>query len=1577
MKKVLKWTGVVILTPFLLIVFLAVLLYIPPIQNWAVQKVAAYASEETGMEITVGHVHLAFPLDLSIEEAKAIEYGEKRDTVLDVRQVIVDVQLLPLFGGQVEVDALEFHQLKLNTTHFIPDVRVKGFIDLLSVESHGIDLGGETVRVQKATLADATVDVALSDTVPPDTTESENFWKIAVDNLDIQRTDVTVHMPGDTLRLGVYMGKTSATDGSFDLGKGHYQLTKLDWTDGQFEYQTLSTLPDKEKKPSVEGMDFNHILLSNITLGIDSLDYCDPKLSVSLRACSFRERCGLQVDRLTGHIAMDSVALHLPDLELRTPESSLSAAVDMDLNAFDEQHPGKMNIAVHGAFGKQDLLHFLADMPAEFRRQWPNYPLTVDGVVKGNMQKMHIAGLNIKLPTAFSITADGFAGNLTDTDHLYANIDVHAKTHDMRFATTVLDADTRKMFRIPNGISFDGKIRADGPEYSSDFILREGGGMLKGHAMFDAGSMRYNANLRAQALQLQHFLPDYGLHPFTGTIDLTGNGTDPLSTRTGLHAKLNIEKFQFGDYNLDQISADATMRNGVTCVRIDSQNELVKGLVSLDALTNGKLMKATLSCDLSKADLYGLKLVDEQLMLALCAHLDLETDLNQYYKVQGLVSDIVVKEERKFYRPNDIVIDALTRRDTIIAVLDCGDFHLNMHAQGGYEKLMAVGEKLMDEVNRQYADRTIDQLRLREQFPVAAISLSSGRDNFIVRMMQRYGYELGSLSLNMVTSPLSGINGRLHIDSLVVDSILIDTVNFAVRSDSTRISYQAQVRNNKRNPQYTFNALFDGIIYDEGTILGTRLYDDHDELGVRLGLKASMENDGYMLRVYGPDPTLGYKVFHVNKDNYVFLGKGQRISADLRLRADDGQGVQVYSDDADSTALQDITFSLNKFDLEKVLSVVPYTPEVSGMMDGDFHIVQTANDLSVSSNLSVNNLIYEKSPLGNLSSEFVYMPKSDGSHYVDGILNHNGHDVATIVGTYQSEGKGLLDVDLGLARTPLSLLNAFLPAQLLGLYGYGDGTLSVRGPLSKPVVNGEVLLDSAYLQSPAYGVKLRFDNAPVTINGSHLLFENFNMYANNNQPLTITGQFDFSDFDHMNVNMRMRARNFLIIDAKENRYSEAYGKAYVNFLGMMTGEVDNLSMRGRVDVLGATDMTYILRDSPLSADNQLDELVKFTDFSDTTTAQVVNHPAVSGISMDMTMSIDESARIMCALNADKSNYVDLIGGGDLRMQYNATDNLRMTGRYTLSNGEMKYSLPIIPLKTFTIQDGSYIEFTGDMMNPRLNITATEETKANVSSEDGQARSVTFNCGVVITQTLNDMGLEFIIEAPQDMTISNELNTMSKEERGKVAVTMLTTGMYLTDGNTSGFSMNNALSAFLNSQINGIAGNALRTLDLSFGMDNTTDANGNTYTDYSFKFAKRFWDNRLRVIVGGKVSSGSENPNRDDSFFDNVQFEYRLNQGASQFLKLFYKRDSYDWLEGQVGEYGAGFIWRRKLSHFQDLFRFKDKKTQNMPVMQGSGRTRSRQQGQEIRERQGVEAGQVIRETSDKLPVPKDSTVVKE
>lgn len=272
------------------------------------------------------------------------------------------------------------------------------------------------------------------------------------------------------------------------------------------------------------------------------------------------------------------------------------------------------------------------------------------------------------------------------------------------------------------------------------------------------------------------------------------------------------------------------------------------------------------------------------------------------------------------------------------------------------------------------------------------------------------------------------------------------------------------------------------------------------------------------------------------------------------------------------------------------------------------------------------------------------------------------------------------------------------PIRLIGLEGYGDGTLTIKGTTQHPDVNGEVYVDSAYLVSVPYGIRMRFDNDPVRIVGSHLLLENFGLYAYNDEPLTMMGDIDFSNTERVSIDMRMRARNFLLINSKQESKSVAFGKAFVNFFARLQGPLEEMKMRGRLDVLGNTDMTYILLDSPLSTDNRLNELVKFTDFNDSTQT-VVTRPMPNGLDVDLNINVSQGAHIVCDLNVDQTNYIDLLGGGDLRMKYNS-EGINLTGRYTLSNGEMKYSLPVIPLKTFTIKDGSYVEFTGDPMNPK-------------------------------------------------------------------------------------------------------------------------------------------------------------------------------------------------------------------------------------------------------------------------------------
>ena len=39
-----------------------------------------------------------------------------------------------------------------------------------------------------------------------------------------------------------------------------------------------------------------------------------------------------------------------------------------------------------------------------------------------------------------------------------------------------------------------------------------------------------------------------------------------------------------------------------------------------------------------------------------------------------------------------------------------------------------------------------------------------------------------------------------------------------------------------------------------------------------------------------------------------------------------------------------------------------------------------------------------------------------------------------------------------------------------------------------------------------------------------------------------------------------------------------------------------------------------------------------------------------------------------------------------------------------------------------------------------------------------------------------------------------------------------------------------------------------------------------------------------------------------------------------YLNLFYVRDSYDWLEGNVSRFGGGFLWRKKMNSLSDIFK---------------------------------------------------------
>ena len=1689
MKKTIKVLAAIVCTPIALFLVLTLLLYCPPVQRWAVDKAAEVASEKTGMEISVEALRLSFPLDLRLDNLKALQANDslknQKDTIADVKSLTAHMQLLPLLKGRVEVDWLTFKGLMLNTDNLIGDLRIKADLERLHVQSHGVDLGRDSAMVNLAEVKGGYIDIALGDTMPKDTTKSEVLWKINVDKLTLTQTDFRLHLPGDTMSVSAHFGEATARKTLLQLKDNTYKVGALDWHDGALAYS------QNFQPKAARGFDSAHIQLESLHLGVDSFSYADKTIGLHVRAAHFAEQSGLTVKAMQGDFSMDSTQLALSDFRLEMPETKLEGSFRMDMNAFDDLRPGQLLAQLAGYTSLNDLRPLLASVPSDVLRAVPNGRINISGRMAGNLKRATLTNLHLQMPTHFDLTTTGWVENLTAIERLKAHLRLRGRTEDLRFAYHFMPQSVSEMVRIPRGIGLNGTVDINQTAYATDMTVSEGDGRMHVKGAYNTANESYNVSLQAHRFALRHFLPKMELGVLTGNLSAQGQGTDVFSPRATTVVKADIKQFSYGDYTLDGIRTDLLLHGGRLTAKVKSANPMVggdfafngsiggknvdghfRGLIqhadlarlgikdypfvvsgfadvdiksdlnndyfvqgpisqlrlvrhrggkaqevlngSFDVMAHlkasglqaelkghlgnadlrglgigaeryflrgdadisvasnlksnhtvrgslnnllltehrdtavirllagdfvvdggmkGKQVDGQVNATVDHADLYQLGVVEQPLTLSTTTNLKLYTDQQDELMVKGLVGDLQLRDRSQAFTPGDLSIDILSRRDTTHAYIAGGDFKLHADMGGSYNQLASVGTRLISTMQQQMEAKVIDQKALLSQLPNGHFLLDSGTDNFFCELLKQNGYALRAAQADITSSPETGLNGYINVDSLAYQKdFTIDTLRIKLNSDGNTLHYDLAAANTPTN-SYPYRGRINGSFFEKGIVTHALIQDKEGKTGFDLGLRAGMEGDGVKLDITSPTAILGYKAFQVNEDNYIYMGQDQRVSAKMTLKASDGAGVQLYTDDADTTALQDVTLAVHQFELEKVLAVLPFAPKISGTLNGDYHVVQTESDLTISSDMTIKNLIYENAPMGNVGTQLVYMPQEDGSHYVDAIIMKDDEEVGILTGTYKNEGKGDLDAQLSMNHFPLHYINGFVPDQIVGLQGTGEGTLSLRGPLDQLDINGEVFLDSTRLVSAPYGVTMRFADDPVTIEHSRLKFENFEMFANNDQPLNIQGYLDFRDFANMYLDVRMRADNFQLIDAKENARSEAYGKAFINFRGAMRGPLNQLKMSGKIDVLGATDMAYVMRDAQLTSDSELDNLVQFANFNDTI-PEVVNRPDIAGLDMNLTVTVDEQAHIMCYLTADHSNYIDLIGGGTLYMSYDPTNELQLRGRYTLSNGEMKYSLPIIPLRTFQIQDGSYIEFTGNPMQPTLNITATEQVKTAVASSDNsQGRIVDFDCGVRLSKTFPNMGIEFIIEAPEDAQMRNELNMKSDEERSKLAVSMLASGMYL-DNNVGNFAMNSALASFLQTEVNKITGSAFRSmgLDLTANMESTADATGALHTDYTFKFSKRVLNNRLRISMGGKVSTGATTAEENGAYFDNFSLEYRLNQKETQYLKLYYEREAYDWLEGSISEFGGGFSWRRKLRHFKDIFKFKSDDDATIPVI---------------------------------------------
>lgn len=1517
MKKILKWCGIIISIPFALFIIISILIYIPPVQDFIVKKAASMASTATGMDINVGRISLSFPLNLNIHNVSAVQ---ENDTLLNAGKITLKVQMKPLFRKQVEIDAFRLEKISLNTMNMIEGLALKGELGELYLESHGVALSPETATINSFILKDTHMDICIADTAAADTTASEPlYWQFMLQKANLENVAINLSMPLDSMNMGVNIGSATLSEGLVDLRKEAYSIQKFRINNSSARYLSGGKQP-------AEGFDPSYIAIAGLNIGLDSIYYCGNEIKAGIKDFRMKERSGLEIISAGGKIMANDERIGISGLELKTTDSYFSVQAGAEWNISQINNDGSISARIMADIGKNDLFRFLTGMPEDFRKDFPAEPVQIRAGVDGSLNRMRITGVSAEIAEHIRLTAEGYLNDVTDSTKMAAHLDMDGIFPDMKFAQSLIGTTV-----IPADMTIKGSADIRNDSIISSLGLTQGDGIAELNAGFIPNSESFFAEMELKELNIHNFLPSDSLFRVTASLSAEGKGFDIFSPDTRMNIKAGVSNFEYARYSFSGIDMKAGLADGKTNVAFNINDNMMEIGSILDADISSNNIMAKMRTDIKRLDLHSLGLVSQPLKIAQDIDIDARTDMKNRHQAKVSINNIRLTTEKKSFKTKDLNFGVSMTEDSLRTYINSGDMTMLLRTTGGIDKVTDKLTKISTIAAKQWESRTLNLDTLRALLPETSFRLFAGDDNPFVNTLEMSGIGFSKLYASLNTSSANGINSSAYLYGLHTDSLRLDTITFRAIQDTTGIILTGGVKANHTKQQEAFGISLDGGIFNGNARMMVKYDNAQNQTGALIGMEAVLRDKGISLHMLPENPILVYRKFQLNKDNYIFLSDKGRIHADMKLYDEKGTGLQIYSV-PDSTSLQDITVSVNRIDIGEFKRIIPYMPPIEGVINAEAHYIQQKENMFMTAlETDINKLAYSGKPLGNWTMSGVYLPMENSGHHVDGYITRNGNTLAEINGQYRSaasdEDKDKINAHMSLMRFPLELAGAFVPEEMAQLKGYAGGEISVDGSSDTPIINGQLTTDSVNVFIPMTSMNLRFENKPITITNNKLVFNKYSIFSRGKNPYVIDGSIDFADMSSMYMDLKMTARNFEVFNGKKNRTSLVYGKMYIDLNTTIKGTPDAISVRGNANILGSSDFTYILRESPLSVEDRLAETVTFVNFADTAAAQrkPLQEMRPGGIDMLVNLHIDQAVQCKVDINESGTNYMQVEGGGDLAFQYTPDGNMLLNGRYSLMSGEMKYEMPVIPLKTFKIREGSYIEWTGNVMDPKLNIQAYERTRASVTQEGQTARMVSFDVGVSITNRLNDLGFEFTIDAPEDGSMQNELAAMSASQKNKAAVTMLVTGMYISDNSTAKLDANSALNSYLQGQINNIAGNALKTIDLSVGMETTNATEtGDTRTDYNFQFAKRFWNNRVRVVIGGKISTGNAAV-RDESFIDNISLEYRLDNSGTRYIKLFHDKKYANVLEGEVTETGAGIVLKKKVSRIKDLFIFQRKK----------------------------------------------------
>ena len=1303
----------------------------------------------------------------------------------------------------------------------------------------------------------------------------------------------------------------------------------------------------RDAKPKgTDGLDMNYIEVSDLDVEVNDFYNQGTNTVVPVKQLRAKERSGLHITEGSGTVTVDDLGIDVDKIHIKTPMSDINLDGHVDQKMLEGKNDGFMNITTDSKIAVQDVAKAVPSLAPTLKDIPSSHPLAIKGTASGNAQQVNMKNLTLDMPRYAHATVSGRIVNPMDTERMDADLDIDGHFDNINWVKpTLMDKATQQQVNLPP-MDLKGKVKYRQGTVSADATMRTQGGSMAAKGSYNTRTEEYDVDARFNNFPVRAILPRNDTDRLTAHVRANGKGFDFGNPNTAVNAQVDLNGVRLGKNELKGLRADLTLKNGQADGHVTSTNPDLQLDADVTARINGDHYVIDAQGTAHNVDLKALKYYDGQGDCKGSTRFNVSADVN--LKTKEYDAAVNLNELNWHLAGENLVADnanATLQSDPqggTHITLDNEDSHIRFDSPTHVEQLADDFKRVAEVGGKQWQERSVDIDPLRQVMPKFDMSVDLGTDGVVQRYLQNYEVDFRSVKLDMTndsTFYLDGVARGLTMGERNIDTLTLH----ANELDGKYLAFKAHMGNRRGTWDDMAQVSVEGGIKGSTVDFMLRQQNIKHEAGYRLGCNATLTDTAVNARLFPSDPIIGYRQWTINDDNFVNYDLQSRmLDANLNLRSGDS-GVKLVTNRQPGAATEDIKVDIDNLKIEEWTQLVPSLKDTKGNLNADMDLAFDGKNIEGEGVVAIKDFVYQGHPEGDvtLNTRFDVDPATASTHLGAEMLIDGGKVALAYGSLNDSTAQSPLNLAIKLERFPLDKADPFLPGDgMVHLRGYANGNLTLRGTSDKPVLNGSVVGDSAYVTLPRYGAELRLSNDSINISDSYIAMNNYRLYGLNDRPVTINGNVDIRDLDNMGIDLRMHGDNVQVIGTEQKPWSQVFGKAFVDIDGSVRSTAGNTTTRADVTLLPTSNITYVMQEEVTELGNKVDEnMVTFINMKDSTANETIIKTAAAQAASSVTanINVNQGAKIGVYLSEDGKNRATVDGSGQLKYSIDFTGKDRLNGTYTIESGNVRYTPPIVSQNNFDIASGRTIQWSGDMLNPQLNLTATEKDRSSVTGEDGKGRLVDFIVTAKLGGTLNNMKLDFDIEAENDMTVQNELQSMSEVQRSQTAINLLLYGTYSGNtagalGNLSSISASGALLQFLQSQLNTWAGKAVPGLDISFGINQYEGTRtGGTETSYSYRLAKNLFNDRFKIAVGGEYSTeASAEQNFSQNLISDLSLEYMLNDAGSRYLRAFRHTGYESILEGQVTKTGVGFVMKHKLNSIDDLFRKSMNKTVTQP-----------------------------------------------